>query len=175
VAWTSASQAIDAPRDRGRIRSLTTEKFIEIRNIARSSSRPCAHQHHHRSQCRERDAYYGKAVRPVGLARFGDEATDYGHRGVPNVLLAAPLTSDGTWNSAHFKNKEYDGLVSQYVAALDLGSQRAVAGKIQTLLLDETPVIFSYFYNFLTATTQGVTGVETTAMAHVFLAQAMFH
>ena len=94
---------------------------------------------------------------------------------MPNVLLAAPLTSDGTWNSAHFKNKEYDGLVSQYVAALDLGSQRAVAGKIQTLLLDETPVIFSYFYNFLTATTQGVTGVETTAMAHVFLAQAMFH
>ena len=45
----------------------------------------------------------------------------------------------------------------------------------QTLLLEETPVIFSYFYNFLTATAKGVTGVETTAMAHVFLAQAIFH
>ena len=37
--------------------------------------------------------------------------TDYGHRGVPNVLLDAPLHSKGTWNAAHFKNPTYDGLV----------------------------------------------------------------
>ena len=103
------------------------------------------------------DAYYVKAV--FGQSDWLDSvmgATDYGHRGVPNVLLAAPLTSEGTWNSAHFKSKQYDGLVAQYVAALDLGSQRAVAGQIQKLLLDETPVIFSYFYNFLTATAKKV-------------------
>ena len=156
---------------------LTTEKFIEIPEycqIIQQAVRPIGITID--LNVESQDAYYGKAV--FGQSDWLDSvmgATDYGHRGVPNVLLAAPLTSDGTWNSAHFKNKEYDGLVSQYVAALDLGSQRAVAGKIQTLLLDETPVIFSYFYNFLTATTQGVTGVETTAMAHVFLAQAMFH
>ncbi len=156
---------------------LTTEKFIEIPEycqIIQQAVRPIGITID--LNVESQDAYYGKAV--FGQSDWLDSvmgATDYGHRGVPNVLLAAPLTSDGTWNSAHFKNKEYDGLVSQYVAALDLGSQRAAAGKIQTLLLDETPVIFSYFYNFLTATTQGVTGVETTAMAHVFLAQAMFH
>ena len=66
--------------------------------------------------------------------------TDYGHRGVPNVFLPAPLTSDGTWNAAHFKNPEYDQLVKGYIAALDLESQRATAGKIQRLLLDETPL-----------------------------------
>ena len=32
--------------------------------------------------------------------------------------------------------------------ALDLESQQAAAGKIQNLLLDETPVIFSYFYDY---------------------------
>ena len=156
---------------------LTTEKFIEIPEycqIIQQAVRPIGITID--LNVESQDAYYGKAV--FGQSDWLDSvmgATDYGHRGVPNVLLAAPLTSDGTWNSAHFKNKEYDGLVSQYVAALDLGSQRAAAGKIQTLLLDETPIIFSYFYNFLTATTQGVTGVETTAMAHVFLAQAVFH
>ena len=156
---------------------LTTEKFIEIPEycqIIQQAVRPIGVTID--LNVESQDAYYGKAV--FGQSDWLDSvmgATDYGHRGVPNVLLAAPLTSDGTWNSAHFKNKEYDGLVSQYVAALDLGSQRAVAGKIQTLLLDETPVIFSYFYNFLTATAKGVSGVETTAMAHVFLAQAMFH
>jgi peptide/nickel transport system substrate-binding protein len=156
---------------------LTTEKFIEIPDYCQVIQQAV------RSigvtidlNVESQDAYYGKAV--FGQSDWLDSvmgATDYGHRGVPNVLLAAPLTSDGTWNSAHFKNKQYDALVSQYVAALDLGSQRAAAGQIQNLLLDETPVIFSYFYNFLTATAKGVTGVETTAMAHVFLAQAMFH
>ena len=66
-------------------------------------------------------------------------ATDYGHRGVPNVYLSAPLLSSGSWNSAHFKNPTYDKLVAEYIGALDIGSQRAAAGKIQNLLLDETP------------------------------------
>ena len=42
---------------------------------------------------------------------------DYGDRGVPNVFLEAPLTSDGPWNAARFHNKQYDTLVKQYVAA----------------------------------------------------------
>ena len=95
--------------------------------------------------------------------------TDYGHRGVPNVLLAAPLVSTGAWNSAHFKNPEYDKLVASYVAATDLGVQRAAAGKIGNLLLDETPVIFAYFYSHLSATGSGVTGVEKTAISQLFL------
>ena len=32
----------------------------------------------------------------------------------------APLQSEGVWNAAHFKNPQYDGLVKDYVAALDL-------------------------------------------------------
>jgi peptide/nickel transport system substrate-binding protein len=97
--------------------------------------------------------------------------TDYGHRGVPNVYLSAPLRSDGTWNSAHFNNPQYDQLVSSYIAALDLQAQRDVAGKIQRLLLDETPVIFAYFYDYLTAIRKGVIGVQPTAMGHLFLSQ----
>ena len=50
-----------------------------------------------------------------------------------------------------------------------------MAGQIQKLLLDETPVIFSYFYNFLTATAKNLTGIETTAMAHIFVDRGVFH
>ncbi len=94
------------------------------------------------------DAVYGKS--PWLDSTFG--ITEYGHRGVPNVFLGAPLKSDGTWNSAHFKNKEYDKLVAEYVAAVDLSSQRTSAKKIQELLLDEVPIIFGYFYFYLSAT-----------------------
>jgi peptide/nickel transport system substrate-binding protein len=100
--------------------------------------------------------------------------TDYGHRGVPNVFLTAPLTSEGTWNAPHFANAEYDRLVADYVAALDLDSQRAVAKQIQELLLDETPIIFPYFYFHLSATTKEVTGAEPTGMGHIDLSRAGF-
>ena len=82
-------------------------------------------------------------------------STDYGHRGVPNVLLSAPLQSDGSWNSAHFMNQEYDTRVKSYIAALDLDSQRSSAGKIQNLLFDESPLLFLHFYDFVTATKKG--------------------
>ena len=121
----------------------------------------------------DQGAYYGDAV--FGKSNWLDSAmgiTDYGHRGVPNVYLAAPLKSDGTWNAAHFKNKDYDQLATSYIAALDLEAQKATAGKIQKLLLEETPVVFGYFYDYLTATAKGVAGVQPTAMSQLFLEKA---
>ncbi len=98
--------------------------------------------------------------------------TDYGHRGVPNVFLTAPLQTDGPCNAAHFSNSQYDGLVKQYVAALDVDSQKAVAKQIEELLLDETPIVFPYFYYHLAATRQGVSGVDPTGMGHIDVSQA---
>jgi peptide/nickel transport system substrate-binding protein len=88
------------------------------------------------------------------------------------VLMGAPLKSDGTWNSAHFKNKRYDQLVAEYTAALDLAVQRRTARQIQELLLDETPIIFSYFYFWLAGARPEVSGYETTAMGHIDASQA---
>jgi peptide/nickel transport system substrate-binding protein len=93
---------------------------------------------------------------------------------VPNVLLGAPLLSTGTWNSAHFKNPTYDGLVKQYFGATDLQTQKSVAGQIETLLLDETPVMFLYFYDFLAATKKQLAGVVITPVGHVQLEKAGF-
>jgi peptide/nickel transport system substrate-binding protein len=121
----------------------------------------------------DQSAYYGNAH--PGTSDWLDSEmgiTDYGHRGVPNVLLAAPLLSTGAWNAAHFKNADYDKYVGQYVAATDLQVQRSIAKNIQTLLLDQTPVIFAYFYNYLVATGSTVTGVESTAISQLFLANA---
>ena len=118
-------------------------------------------------------SYYGDAV--FGSSPWLDSTfgiTEYGHRGAPNVFLGAPLKSDGTWNSAHFKNKEYDALVTEYVAALDLQSQRAASKKLQEMLLDEVPIIFSYFYFYLTATTPTVGGMAVSAMGQVDVSQA---
>ena len=122
--------------------------------------------------------YYGDGV--FGKSTWLDSVmgiTDYGHRPVPNVYLTAALSGDpkiGVWNSAHFKNDAYDELVRQYVAALDLDSQRAVAGQIQELLLEETPIIFPYFYYFLSAAKKSLSGAVSAATGQFDLSKAGF-
>lgn len=153
---------------------LTTEKIIEIPEycqIVQQAARDAGIAID--LNILDQGAYYGDAV--FGKSNWLDSdfaATDYGHRSVPNVVLSAPLKSDGPWNAARFKNKDYDALVGQYVAALDLKSQRKTAGDIQRLLLDETPIIFSYFYDFLSAATKNVAGLQPTAMGQLFLGEA---
>jgi peptide/nickel transport system substrate-binding protein len=114
--------------------------------------------------------FYGDAV--FGSSPWLDATmgiVDYGHRGVPNVFLNAPLVSEGTWNSAHFKNTTYDGLVKDFEAALDIDSQKQVAKQIQELLLDETPIIFAYFFNYLSWSKKDVTGYNITGMGQISL------
>jgi peptide/nickel transport system substrate-binding protein len=154
--------------------TLTTEKYLElpdyaviIQNAVKEIGGKIT------LNVMDQGAYYGDAV--PGKSPWIDSdmgITDYGHRGVPNVVLTAPLKSDGSWNSAHFHNKDYDQLVASFIAALDIESQTAAAGKIETLLLDESPVLFTYFYDYMSAARKGSTGIEVTAMAHLFLQNA---
>jgi len=122
--------------------------------------------------------YYGDGV--FGKSRWLDSTmgiTDYGHRPVPNVYLTAALSGDpkvGVWNSAHFKNDQYDSLVKQYVAALDLDTQKGLAKQIQELLLDETPIIFPYFYNFLSAAKPSLMNAVSAATGQFDLSKAGF-
>jgi len=100
---------------------------------------------------------------------------DYGARGVPNIYLEAALqsqnskTGQGAWNAAHFRDAEYDKLSKEFVAAVDLSTQRKLAGELEALLLDKTPIIFPYFYDYLSATAKNVTGVYPTGLGQFFL------
>ena len=79
-----------------------------------------------------------------------------------------PRNGRGAWNAARFDEPAYDVLSKQYIAALDLPSQRRIAGQIETLLLDETPVIYPYFCDFLSATSKNITGVYPTPTGQLF-------
>ena len=101
--------------------------------------------------------------------------TDWGHRGVPNVLLNAALTSKaipskvaGTWNAAHFKNKKYDALVKAFGATPALADQKKIAKAIELLLLAETPVIFPYFYNSFNAGSKKVKGYQVDQLGEIY-------
>src|SRR6266550_3818529 len=154
---------------------LVTENFVEIPQYAQIIAQSAKEIGVNVGlKVESSTAYYGKAT--FGNSDWLDATmslVDYGHRSVPNVFLTSPLetynakTGTGTWNAAHFANAQYDKLVAQYIAASDLGTQKTLAGQIETLLLAQTPIIFGYFYNYLTATLKGVTGVYPTAVGHL--------
>jgi peptide/nickel transport system substrate-binding protein len=97
---------------------------------------------------------------------------DYGHRPTPNVFLGAPLQTGGIWNAAHFSDPTYDALVKRYTAEVDVQRQQAIAGKIQTLLLDETPLLIPYFYNYLSAGSKRLQGYKADAQGLLDLRSA---
>jgi len=124
-------------------------------------------------QILQQSSYYGKST--FGNSPWLDStvsAVDYGDRGTPNTFLEAAFSSHGVWNAAHFKDPTYDKLASQYVAAVDLQSQRKLAGQIEQLLLDQTPVMIPYFLISLTACTPNVRGVNPSSIGAMWLQKA---
>lgn len=154
--------------------TLTTEKYMEIpdlavvvQNAAKAIGVRIALKVESQGQ------YYGAGT--YGKSDWLDSPlgiTDYGHRGVPNAFLNATLTSGGTWNAAHFSNAQYDKLVAQFVATLDVAAQKQIAAQIATLLLDETPVIIPYFYDQLIAQRTALQGMRFTALAQLYFDRA---
>ncbi|HEY3598476.1 MAG TPA: ABC transporter substrate-binding protein [Paraburkholderia sp.] len=155
--------------------TLTTEKYMEIPDLAvvvQNAAKAIGVRVNLKVE--SQSMYYGAGV--PGKSDWLDAPfgiTDYGARGVPNVFLNAPLTSSGTWNAARFRNPQYDRLVADFVAALDLASQKKIAAQIQTLLLDETPVIIPFFYDQLIAARAKLNGVRFTALAQLYFDRAV--
>lgn len=117
--------------------------------------------------------YYGNAT--FGASPWLDSQmslVDYGHRSVPDVIANASLRSDGVWNAAHYKSPAYDALFDDYTSQLDVQKQKDAVGKMQRLLLDDTPIIVPYFLNWLGATKKGVQGVNLNPTGQLDVSRA---
>ncbi len=97
---------------------------------------------------------------------------DYGHRGVPDVYLNASLSTKGAWNSAQYSNPEYDKAFENYQASVGVDAQRDAARKIAEILLEDTPTLFPYFFNYLSAHSDQFANIGVTAIGHMFLGNA---
>ncbi|CAN5784633.1 ABC transporter substrate-binding protein [soil metagenome] len=99
---------------------------------------------------------------------------NYGHRGVPDVYLGAPLLSDGQWNASHWVDTDYDQMFADFTGAPDLETQTEVAGEIQALLWEEVPFLVPYFIDFISVTVPNFEGLEVTGMGHFRIIDAGF-
>src|SRR5262249_23937754 len=86
--------------------------------------------------------------------------TEWGARGVPNVYIVAAYRSDGIWNAAHYKNPQFDSAAESFVAAVDVQTQRKYTRTMAGMLLRDTPVVTSFFVNYVTAGSAKVKNYE---------------
>ena len=109
-------------------------------------------------------AYYDSKRAPSWLnSDFG--ITEYGHRGVPNVYLNSALITGGVWNAAHYSNPEFDAAVKAFVGSPDITVQKAQSKKIQEILLEDSPIGFTFFGNVLDVAKKGLSGHYTNGMS----------
>ncbi|MGY6126891.1 ABC transporter substrate-binding protein (plasmid) [Paraburkholderia strydomiana] len=154
--------------------TLTTEAFLEMPDVAvvvQNAAKAAGINLSLRVEAQE--AYYGSGT--LGKSDWLDSPlgmTDYAHRGVPDAFLRGPLMSGGGWNAARYANPQYDSLVKRYIGTLDVAEQKLVAGQIERLLADETPLIIPYFADSLIVTRADVSGVRATPMAQLYVDQA---
>jgi peptide/nickel transport system substrate-binding protein len=163
-----------AGHPRGFSATLFSEVYQEMPQLAQSVAASCKQVGIDvKLNVSNQNTYYGKAT--FGNSNWLDgqmSMCDYGGRGVPNTVLQATCTSKGVWNAAHFKNPQMDKLFKEYVKAIDLSTQQKVAGQIQTLLLNQTPIIIPYFENALNAGKPNLHEVRTGQIQQLFVDKA---
>lgn len=97
---------------------------------------------------------------------------DYGHRPTPDIFFGRALATDGDWNSSNYASPEFDKLFTDYQAAGDVAGQQAAVSGIMQLLHQDSPAVYSSFFDFLGGHDESVSGVQITALGHMQLHKA---
>jgi peptide/nickel transport system substrate-binding protein len=92
---------------------------------------------------------------------------DWGGRGSISPLIEPAYTKKGIWNSSHWKNTQFDKLVSQFDAEADQGRRKQIAAQAAKIQNDETPTLISFFLNGLRGVRKTVQGIENGPVDHI--------
>jgi peptide/nickel transport system substrate-binding protein len=125
------------------------------------------------------DTFYGAQWCPEepadppcsGAAELG--IVDYGHRAVPDVYLNAALSTGGIWNSSQYASPEFDAAFAVWQEAVGLDAQKAAAKTLQEILLEDTPVVVPYHYNYISGWSKKFDGIRVSALGQMFLDKAV--
>ena len=124
------------------------------------------------------DTFYGAQWCPAdpkdppcsGAAELG--IVDYGHRATPDVYLNAALKSKGIWNSSQYNSPAFDAAFKEFQTSVGVDAQKAACTKIETILVEDTPIGLPYFYNYLAGNSKKFTGVYSSALGQMYFSSA---
>ena len=60
-----------------------------------------------------------------------------------------------------------------YQAAIGVDAQKAACKKIEEILLEDTPIVVPYFYNYISGWSKKYDGIRVSALGQIFLDKAV--
>ena len=84
--------------------------------------------------------------------------TNWGGRATPSQYLSTAYTTGSVWNASHWSHPEFDELVAQFDAELDVERREEIAREIATIMTEEVPSIIPFFINGVTFVRSNVQG-----------------
>jgi peptide/nickel transport system substrate-binding protein len=84
--------------------------------------------------------------------------TNWGGRATPSQFLSTAYTTGAVWNASHWSNPEFDELVAQFDAELDVDARMALAAEIAAIMSEEVPAIIPFFINNVSFVRSNVQG-----------------
>jgi peptide/nickel transport system substrate-binding protein len=87
--------------------------------------------------------------------------TDWASRGTASQTIGPAYRCGAIWNSAHWCNEEFEGLMREFDAELDLQRRRRLAAGAAQVQHDAVPAVIAYWIDDLRASRVDVGGLAT--------------
>lgn len=155
-----------ANRPQGFSATLTTEQYLEIPQYAVLIQQACKPVGIDiQLNVEPQNAYYGSGNNqpwlevPMGIV-------DWGARGVPSQAILPAYTSTGIWNSAHWKNPDFDKLFAQLNSTLDESKRQQIAAQMAAIQHEQVPAVIGYWIDNLRITSKNISGLADGPADH---------
>jgi len=99
----------------------------------------------------DRDIYLAEYWQNVDFC-----VTQWGHRPSPMTFFELAYVSDAVWPEGHYNNPELDQLVKEAKSEPDDEKRKETFREIQNLMVEDGPVLISYFHSMNFATQQHI-------------------
>jgi peptide/nickel transport system substrate-binding protein len=93
-------------------------------------------------------------------AKYPFSSTNWNMRPLGVQVLALAYRSGEAWNETGFANKEFDDLLTEALAIIDVDKRRAVMAKVQKIMQDQGVIIQPYWRSLYRHTKENVKGAD---------------
>ncbi|MGD8711064.1 MAG: ABC transporter substrate-binding protein [Ectothiorhodospiraceae bacterium] len=98
--------------------------------------------------------------------------TDWVSRPTAGQILSVAFRGDAQWNAAHWKNDEFDSLLTKFEAEPELAARSRLGTRLAEILNEEVPTVITYFNDGLRPVRRNVRGVSGNMSNYLDLTSA---
>jgi peptide/nickel transport system substrate-binding protein len=93
--------------------------------------------------------------------------TSWAHRPLAVMTLSLAYRSGAGWNESHWSDKEFDSLLDQAEATLDVNERKKIVAKIEQIMQERGPIAQPAWFSLIRANAKPVQNLRSAAHDHL--------